>query len=144
MEALIGEKLSKLREYLAYLRQLGEISPEAFSSDFRSRGAAERYLHLSIESVIDIGSEIISCLQLRRPGRYADIPEILAEAGIIPEELSSEVARMIGFRNLLVHDYARINVNLEHGFLRRRLGDFEAYMKCIVEWLGRHPSSAGE
>lgn len=143
MEALIGEKLSRLREYLAYLRQLGEISPEAFSRDFRSRGAAERYLHLSIESVIDIGSEIISCLQLRRPG-YADIPDILAEAGIIPEELSGQVARMIGFRNLLVHDYGRINVELEREFLRTRLGDFEAYMGCIVEWLGRHSSSAEE
>ncbi len=139
MGGLIEEKLSRLREYLKYLGELASISPEEFATDFRSRGATERYLQLAIESVIDIGSEIISILHLRRPERYREIPYILAEAGVIPEKLSEDVARMIGFRNLLVHDYGRVDMTLEHEFLQTRLADFEAYMKRIVVWLESHP-----
>jgi uncharacterized protein YutE (UPF0331/DUF86 family) len=62
MEGLIEEKLSRLREYLRYLKELRDVPLETFLTDFRSRGAAERYLQLAIESVIDIGSEIISSL----------------------------------------------------------------------------------
>jgi len=139
MEGLITEKLSRLKEYLGYLRVLRDTPLKTFETDFRTRGAAERYLHLAIESVIDIGNEIVSALQLRRPEQYRDIPYILADAGIIPSILATEIAKMIGFRNLLVHDYAAINRALEYEFLRTRLDDFEAYMKHIAEWLKTKP-----
>jgi uncharacterized protein YutE (UPF0331/DUF86 family) len=42
---------------------------------------------------------------------------------------------MIGFRNLLVHDYAIINKALEHEFLKTRLPDFKSFMKHVVDWL---------
>jgi len=139
MEGLITEKLSRLREYLDYLRAMKDTSLESFMSDFKARGAAERYLQLAIESVIDIGNEIISSLQLRRPERYREIPDILAEAKIIPSELAERIAQMIGFRNLLVHNYAVINKALEHEFLQTRLSDFESYMKHMVNWLKKKP-----
>lgn len=121
------------------MRALRDTSLEVFTTDFRARGATERYLHLAIESVIDIGNGIISALQLRRPERYREIPTILAEAGIIPNDFAEEIARMIGFRNLLVHDYATVNWALEHEFLRTRIPDFETYMKHIPEWLKTRP-----
>ncbi|MCJ7667838.1 MAG: DUF86 domain-containing protein [Anaerolineae bacterium] len=135
MERLITEKLSRLKEYLGYLETMKDISLESFLGDFKARGAAERYLQLAIESVIDIGNEIISSLQLRRPERYREIPHILAEAKIIPNEFADRIAQMIGFRNLLVHDYAIINKALEHEFLKTRLPDFKSFMKHIVDWL---------
>ena len=144
MEGLIEEKLSRLREYLRYLKELRDVPLETFLTDFRSRGAAERYLQLAIESVIDIGSEIISSLQLPKPERYKDIPKTLDEAGIIPKRLSHELTRMIGFRNILVHDYAVIDRELEHEFLRERLSDFEAYMAHIAQWLKAKPFSIKE
>lgn len=139
MEGLIGEKLSRLREYTRYLGELRDLPLETFLTDFRTRGAAERYLQLAIESILDIGSEIISSLHLPRPERYRDIPKILADAEIIPRKLSDEVAEMIGFRNLLVHDYATIDKKLEHRFLQERLPDFDAYMARIARWLKTKP-----
>lgn len=87
MEVMIAEKISRLREYLGYLREMRESSLQTYISDYRIRGATERYLHLAIESVIDVGNEIISKKQLSRPERYRDIPTILAENQIITEEL---------------------------------------------------------
>ena len=139
MESLINEKLSRMREYLGYLEALRDAPLETFMTDFKARGAAERYLHLAIEAVIDIGNEIISALQLRRPERYGEIPHVLAEAGIIPRDFADDVAKMIGFRNLLVHDYASIDRVMEHGFLRTRIPDFKKYMNYIANWLMTGP-----
>jgi uncharacterized protein YutE (UPF0331/DUF86 family) len=86
-------------------------------------------------TVIDIDNEIISSLQLKRPERYRDIPYILSEAKIIPKTFAETIASMIGFRNLLVHNYASINLNLVYEFLQKKLPDFESFMKHIAKRL---------
>ena len=132
---IIMAKLGKLQQYLNYLRELRKSSFEDFMSDFKITGAVERYLQVSIECMIDIGNEIISSLQLQRPERYRDIPYILARSGVMPERFADTMASMIGFRNLLVHDYADINLKLVYEFLQTKLTDFEEFIRHIVEWL---------
>jgi uncharacterized protein YutE (UPF0331/DUF86 family) len=134
-KSLIMAKLSKLSQYLRFLMELQKSSMEEFVGDFKISGAAERYLQVAIECMIDIGNEIISSLQLKRPERYRDIPYILSDAKIIPRPFADTIASMIGFRNLLVHDYASINLNLVYEFLQTKLLDFENFMKYIVRWL---------
>jgi uncharacterized protein YutE (UPF0331/DUF86 family) len=142
-EEIIKAKLAKMRQYLRYLEELRKASLEEFKRDFRLSGSAERYLQVAIESVIDIGNEIISSLQLRRPERYRDIPYILSEAEIIPRGFADSVASMIGFRKLLVHDYASIDLELVYSFLQTRLTDFESFMKHIASWLEKIRSRKG-
>jgi len=134
-KTLITTKLSKLRESQKFLKELRAVSLEDFTRDFKVRGAAERYLQVSIECVVDVGNEIISSLQLQRPERYRDIPFILAESKIFPRAFAETIASMIGFRNLLVHDYASINVSLVYEFLQERLPDFESFIRYIAKWL---------
>lgn len=134
-KSLITTKLSKLREYERFLKELQATPIEDFTRDFKIRGAVERYLQVSIECIVDIGNEIISSLQLQRPERYRDIPYILAKAEIIPKTFAKTMASMIGFRNLLVHDYASINLNLVYEFLQTKLPDFDAFTKYIAKWL---------
>jgi len=143
-KSLIIAKLSKLREYIGFLKELQTVSMEDLVNDFKIRGAVERYLQVSIECMIDVGNEIISSLQLQRPERYKDIPYILAKAGIIPKDYAETMASMIGFRNLLVHDYASINLNLVYEFLRTKLSDLNAFIKYIVEWLERRSPQANQ
>ena len=142
-EEIIKAKLAKMRQYLRYLEELRKANLEEFKRDFRLSDSAERYLQLAIESIIDIGNEIISSLQLRRPERYRDIPYILSEAEIIPRGFADSVASMISFRNLLVHDYASIDLDLVYSFLQTRLIDFESFLKHIVSWLEKIRSGKG-
>lgn len=143
-KTLIMTKLSKLKQYLKYLKELQASSIEEFSSDFKTSGATERYLQVAIECIIDIGNEIISSLQLKRPERYRDIPYILAEEKIVPKKFSETVATMISFRNLLVHDYGSINLNLIHEFLKTKLVDFDQFAKYIAEWLEKKVKNSTE
>jgi len=134
-ETLILAKISKLNQYLKYLKELRKSSLEDFKEDFRISGSTERYLQLAIECIIDIGNEIISSLQLKKPERYRDIAYILYEAKIIPKNLADIISSMIGFRNLLVHDYASISKDIVYEFLQTRLKDFEIFINYISKWL---------
>lgn len=54
---------------------------------------------------------------------------------MIPEDSEIEMASMIGFRNLLVHDYASINLDLVYEFLQMKISDFEIFSRYIAKWL---------
>lgn len=134
-ERIVANRISKLREYLKLLRELQKASFEDFMSNPRIRYSVERCLHLAIECTINIGSHIISALQLRKPEEYHEIALILEENAVIPREFAEEFVKMIKFRNILVHDYVGLDALKTYSFFQGRLGDFELFIEYVTEFL---------
>ncbi len=86
--ALVIDRLSRIREYLKHLRELGSLSKEEFLNDYRNYGSASRTLQIAIEACLDIGHHIISRRELRRPKDYKDIFIILGDAKVLPLDFS--------------------------------------------------------
>ena len=107
---VITRKFMLLKNYIRILRSLEEkiVSVDEFTEDFILRGAVERYLHLAVEVLIDIGFRICSLLELEKPDRYRDLARILKEAGFLSKKSADLLELWIGFRNIMVHAYARI------------------------------------
>ncbi|MCX5810488.1 MAG: DUF86 domain-containing protein [Proteobacteria bacterium] len=108
---LVAAKLEKIREYLKTLNIIQKYDLQKFKNDTFIHATAERYLHLSIECLLDIGNHIISDHGYRKPETYADIFQILAEENIISQELLKELEGMAAFRNVLVHDYLKLDLD---------------------------------
>jgi len=135
-EAIIA-RLDKLDEYGKILKELQKASRSEFITDYHLYRLAERYLQLSIECLLDIGRLIITGLGLRKPDRHQDIVEILWEAGVISSDLASRLQGIAGFRNILVHDYLKINRNLVYENLQKGVVDLEDFSREIAELLKR-------
>ena len=133
----VSRKLESLREYVGYLKGYKSCTIEDLERDPTLRGAVERYLHLSAECVIDIAEIMISELGFRKPEEYKESIDILGEAGIIPDEFASEFAPVAGFRNILVHEYTKIDLTEVHRHLQKDLEDFEKFSKYIIERLNK-------
>lgn len=129
---VIRKRLNKLDEYLAILQGLRSYTFEEFSANPERYGSAERFLQLAIETLIDLGNHVIAQLRLGTVEWYSDIPRLLQEAGYISPEVRENWMRMIGFRNVLVHDYLDVDRKLVYEVLQRRLGDFEALRKVFA------------
>ncbi|WP_448593151.1 type VII toxin-antitoxin system HepT family RNase toxin [Thermoflexus hugenholtzii] len=97
--------LRKLEEYLAILRRLQRYSYDEFVADPERYGSAECFLQLAIKALLDMGNPVIADLDLGTDRWYRDIPTILAERGGLSPELRERWIWMIGFRNILVHEY---------------------------------------
>ena len=110
---VIRDRLALIKVYLKILHELRKKVKDAdyLTKDFIIRGAVERYLHLTIEALIDIGFRICSLIGLKKPERYRDIAHILASSQVLSFEKAKKLELWIGFRNILVHAYAKINVS---------------------------------
>ena len=127
--------LSKIREYIQILKEIRKNVDRTSFKDYRHHGLAERYLQLAIEAALDIGNHLISRLGLRKPERYHDIFIILGENGIIPTSFSKNIVKMAGFRNILVHAYLDLDLDIVYDILQTIGEDLEHFAKYIVEFI---------
>jgi len=58
---------------------------------------------------MDIADHVVADQRLRVPDTGAATFEVLGEVEVLPHDLAAALARMVGFRNILVHDYARLD-----------------------------------
>ncbi|MBI3333108.1 MAG: DUF86 domain-containing protein [Candidatus Omnitrophica bacterium] len=66
---------------------------------------------------------------------YVDVIDRLGERRILPKDFARQIRKMAGFRNLLVHEYAEVNLATVHDVLQNRLGDFEKFARHIQKYL---------
>lgn len=79
---IIRRRLEKLDEYLAILRQLQRYSYDEFAANPERYGSAERFLHLAIESLNDLGNHVIAesglgRVELYRPAFSSTPPHLI-------------------------------------------------------------------
>ena len=132
---VIRKRLNKLDEYLSILYKLRKYSLDDFVSDPEHYGSAERFLHLAIEAILDMGNHVIADSDLGIVNWYSDIPSILANKGYIDSDLEKKWLQMIGFRNTLVHDYLEIDRTIVYEILQRHLKDIEASKRIFAQFL---------
>ena len=132
---VIRKRLNKLDGYIAVLETLRKYDFNEFSTDPLIHGSAERYLHLAIESINDMGNHIVSDDELGIVNQYSDIPRLICEKGLISEQQMEIWIKMIGFRNTLVHDYADIDYSIVYRILHDHLDDLKKFRPVFARYL---------
>ena len=133
----IYEKLEKIKEYLGYLYQLRQEAKNetGFVSDFHLFGNTERYFQLTIQAIIDINHLLIIDLGLLRPADNYEAVSTLFNRRVISEGLAAKLTGMVGLRNILVHEYGKIDRARIYQILTTQLEDIEEYQKQIFSYL---------
>lgn len=124
-----------LREHLSDLRAVRPTTYEAYVADRILRGYTERTLHVCAQVCLDIGGHLIAELGFRPPADSRDVFAVLSEEGIISGALCGDLKRMVGFRNLIVHDYARVDNRLVYAVLQEHISDFEVFAAAVDAYL---------
>ncbi len=134
-KTLILRKLSALDEYLNQISEYANITLEAYAGDWKIQRIIERTLQMMIETCLDISGHIISDEKFRMPETYADMFRILVEKSILSQSRIDAFEKMARFRNIVVHDYERIDPEIVIGILKNNLGDFEDFKASIIKYL---------
>lgn len=133
----IISKLQKLDEYVNYLRETQKVNKNQFVKDYHFFGLAERYLQLSIEVLLDVGKLLIVIKGLKRPEENQEIFSTLCDKKIISEKLTSNLIGIANFRNILVHDYEKIDREIVYGKLQNNIIDFENFKKETLDYVSK-------
>lgn len=130
-------KLQKLDEYIKYLREMQKVNKNQFTEDYHFFGLAERYLQLSIEVLLDVGKLLVVIKGLKRPEENQEIFSSLCDEKIISEKLANNLIGIANFRNILVHDYEKIDREIVYSKLQNNIIDFENFKKETLDYVSK-------
>ena len=132
---LILRKLSELENYHSQLEEYKRITLEDYRDDWKAQRIIERTLHLMIEICVDISHHIISEKKYRVPTGYSDTFLVLFEQGMVNEKLFNILQKMTKFRNILVHNYEKVDPGIVISILKNNLKDFLLFRDATVKML---------
>jgi uncharacterized protein YutE (UPF0331/DUF86 family) len=139
---VIENKISSIKKYLKILQRYKGYSKKKIENSIDIKGALERYLYLAIQSSIDLAEAIIAYKEFRKPTTMSEAFYILNEENIIPDKLTKELVKMVGFRNIIAHDYEKIDYDIVYDALQNRTKDIEGFLKNVSAKLRLNPNYA--
>lgn len=102
-------RLRRLEELVENLEGIREKGEQTYVSDPGLRAMAERWLELSIQICMNLGTQVVAERSGPTPSGYAGVFETLGNDGLIEKDLGARLAEAAKQRNLLVHLYLDID-----------------------------------
>jgi uncharacterized protein YutE (UPF0331/DUF86 family) len=132
---LIIAKAASVRTHLDRIAAKTGDDLQLFLCDLDRQDVVSFNLHLAVENCIDIAAHIISENGWGVPGSASEMFYLLEDRGILDPELTERMIKAVGLRNLIVHEYGKIDLNLLFATVRKNLNDLNSYLSNIFRKL---------
>jgi len=126
---LVAKKLALIETCVRQLRSLG--NPDALRTDVREERFVEHTLQIAVQAVLDVASHIVSDERLGEPRTNRELFTLLRRAAWLPSELADALSAMAGFRNVLVHGYDTVDLDIVRDVVEHRLDDLLAFVRVV-------------
>lgn len=90
-------------------------------------------LQRACESSIDAAMHLVRVHRLGIPQETRDAFVLLEQSGRLDSALADRLKRMVGFRNIAIHDYQKLNLDIVRSVIREHLGDFLMFARLLVQ-----------
>jgi uncharacterized protein YutE (UPF0331/DUF86 family) len=90
-------------------------------------------LQRACESSIDAAMHMVRVHRLGIPQETREAFDLLERAGHLDPSLATRLRKMVGFRNVAVHDYQRLNLDIVRSILVERLDDFLEFTRLFLQ-----------
>ena len=128
---VIKTKLESLRKCLDRIELKKPQSLEDLIRDIDAQDILALNLERSVQLCVDIANHILSSLDDAPAMSMAQSFERLSEKKIIPNELGENLKKTVGFRNLSVHAYDKIDWQLVWNILEENINDLFHFVENI-------------
>lgn len=130
----VRERLALVRSNLEALSAAASLPRARFLADQKEQWAAAYGLQSTAQALLDAGAHILSGRFKDVPKEYGEIVPLLVRRGVLSTVLGDRLAKVSGFRNVLVHEYAAVDYGVVHDKLQR-LDDLVAFAAALESWL---------
>lgn len=126
-------KAATIERCVGRAREEYEADPESFADNYTRQDAAILNIQRACEAAIDMGTFLVRQERLGLPQSARDVFTLLADGDWIPPELADEMKRMVGFRNIAVHDYRTIQIPIVIAIIQDHLDDFLTFSESLLQ-----------
>ena len=120
-------KAATIERCLARIGAVYAGEPTHLTNDLTRQESILLNLQRACESAIDLAMHRVRRDKLGIPQDSRDAFDLLVRAGSLDSALADGLKRMVGFRNIAVHDYARLDLEIVRAIVERHLGDLARF-----------------
>ncbi len=126
-------KASVIERCIKRAREAYAPAGEHFANDYTRQDAAVLNIQRACEAALDMGQHLVRREKLGLPQSSRDVFELLARNGWIEAKLASSLQKMVGFRNIAVHDYQSLLLPITTSVITQHLGEFLDYSATLIK-----------
>lgn len=124
---ILINKASVIERCLQRIREEFGGDEKNLKNDFTKQDSIVLNLERACEACIDIAMHIVRIRKLGVPQESREAFDMLEKDGLIPKSLSRKLKAMVGFRNIAVHDYQGLNLDVVQSIIKKDLKDLKKF-----------------
>ena len=125
-------KAAAIERCVRRAREEYAADPAGFLTNFTRQDAAILNIQRACEAALDMGQHLIRRERLGVPQSARDVFTLLAAGGWIDAPLAEALKRMVGFRNIAVHEYQALQLPITVRIIERHLDEFLEYSRAVL------------
>jgi len=141
--AIIEARLKELDTVVAQLNRYRDLKPDIMKQDLEKRWVIERGLEAGAQLILDIADHLLSS----HFGYYSETYEYtlkgLLEKNVISEELYHQIKGLGSLRNILIHQYVQVDLDIVFNSFCKSLKVFPRFANEIIRWMEESEQRTG-
>ena len=136
MDDVLLNKAAAIERALRRVREEHAGDDARLLHDQTRQDAIVLNLQRACESSIDAAMHLVRIERLGVPQESREAFDLLERAGRLETVLADRLKRMVGFRNIAVHDYQRLDIEVVRSIVHERLDDLATFARLLVTLAG--------
>ena len=132
IDDVILNKTEIVKKYIGRVKEEYDCNPKNLEN-YTKQDSITLNIQRACEAIIDLGMHVIAERSLGIPQTSRDTFEILQNNKIINHEMSERLKAMIGFRNIAIHNYQKINLKIIQAIVEKDLKDLLHFTDVILK-----------
>lgn len=133
VDDVLLNKAASIERCINRVREEYAKAGTSFSIDYSRQDAAILNIQRACEAALDVGQHLIRIERLGVPQSSRDVFTLLAQAKWIDMHTAEIMKRMVGFRNIAVHDYQALLLPIVENIIANHLDDFVNFSKQLLQ-----------
>jgi uncharacterized protein YutE (UPF0331/DUF86 family) len=130
---VVLNKAATIERCIARAREEYQKDPTTFATDITRFDAAILNIQRACEASLDLAHHLIRRDHLGLPQSARDAFELLRAAQRIPDEVADALKKMVGFRNVAVHDDQTLHAPIVLAVITHHLADCERFVAAVLQ-----------
>lgn len=133
---VVLNKVAIIERCVARVREVHAGDDASLREDLTRQDSILLNLQRACEASIDLAMHLVRVRRLGVPQETRQAFDLLAEAKLVEPPLAERMKRMVGFRNVAVHDYRKLDLDIVQAIVTERLGDFLEFARASMRLAG--------
>ncbi len=129
---VILKKIDSLGRCISRIEEKCPKTVEELKQNYDLQDILSVNIERAVQLSVDIGSHLLAEKGIGAPDTMGEVFSLLTEESVIPKELAERLTKSVGFRNISVHEYERIDWDIVFAIASKHVDDFKRYVGCIT------------